>query len=163
MPGKVKAIRVLAVIAVTLLTLTSIFLIRQPLLLLVAAIAIFVLVWYWPRFNVEYEYVYVDGQLDFDMILGGEKRKTALRIELDDADVIAPLNSEKMAGYQHLRQKNFTSLEEGIEPYAIATKLPDKEDKVVLLFEPNRKMIQMIWNKYGKKTYLKPEDQDITV
>jgi len=62
------------------------------ILILLAVLAVVALVWYWPRFKVEWEYVFCDGQLDFDRIQGGEKRKTILRIELENADVIAPMH-----------------------------------------------------------------------
>ena len=93
------------------------------------------------------EYVYCDGQIDFDQIFGGEKRKTALRIELEDADAVAPVGSEKLAGYQHLPVKDFSSREEGARVYGIATRLPGSEDKVRILFEPNDRMLDMMETK----------------
>ncbi len=94
-----------------------------------------------------WEYVYVDGQIDFDEIFGGEKRKTVLRIEIEEADAVAPVDSEKLAGYRHLPVKNFTSLEEGARVYGIATKLSGKEEKVLILFEPSDKMLDMMSEK----------------
>ena len=37
-----------------------------------------------PRLHVEYEYVFCDGQLDFDKISGGMKRKNMLRIDFEN-------------------------------------------------------------------------------
>ena len=91
------------------------------------------------------EYIYCDGQLDFDQIYGGEKRKNALRIEIEDADVIAPMDSSRMDGYRHLSVKDFSSREPDAKLYGIATKLPGGSDtKYVIVFEPNEKMLDMM-------------------
>ena len=102
------------------------------------------LIWYWPRFDVSIEYIYCDGQIDFDQIFGGEKRKTALRIELEDADVVAPKDSERLAGCQHLPVKDFGSREPEARVYGIATKTPGSEDKILIWFEPSDKMLDMM-------------------
>lgn len=135
-------LKVLLVTIVVLLVLASLF---QRLLLLVAVAGGAALIWYWPRFKVTWEYIYCDGQLDFDMIQGGEKRKNILRIEIENADVIAPLASERLAGYRHIDQRDYSSRSGGDGVFGIATRLPDKgEEKVLILFEPSEKMIDMM-------------------
>ncbi len=128
------------------------FLSRLTILIMLAIAAIVGLVWYWPRFKVEWEYVFCDGQIDFDQILGGEKRKTILRIQLEDADLIAPMDSHRMDGYRHLPARDYSSLRPEVVKYGIATRLEEKEEKVVLVFEPNKKMLDMIKTKFPGKT-----------
>lgn len=52
------------------------------IIVFIGVAAIFALIWYWPRFKIEWEYVFCDGQLDFDMIQGanGVKIFCALRL-----------------------------------------------------------------------------------
>ena len=102
------------------------------------------LFWYWPRFDIMWEYIYCDGQIDFDQILGGEKRKTILRIEIENADVIAPSDSERLGGYSQLPVKDYSSLEDDAKKYAVVTKLPNKDSKVMILFEPSEQMLDMM-------------------
>lgn len=141
-------IKVFAIIFIVLLVLATPFF--KPLLI-AALILAGILIWYWPRFKVQWEYIYCDGQLDFDQILGEEKRKNALRIEIENADVIAPIKSSRLDGYRHLEEIDYTSKQEDAIIYGIATRLPDKEDKVVLLFEPTKKMLDLMINKYPSK------------
>lgn len=152
--AKITFLKGLLIAAVAVLVLVGL-LSGKSLLMLLAVAAVVALVWYWPRFQVEWEYVFCDGQLDFDQILGGEKRKTILRIELEDADLIAPYDSHKMDGYRHLSVRNFSSLQSEAKPYAIATRLEGKEEKTVILFEPNEKMLGMIQTKFPKKTQVR--------
>ncbi len=152
--AKVTFLKTILIIAVVALVAVG-FLSGKSLLIMLSVAAVVALVWYWPRFNVEWEYVFCDGQIDFDQILGGEKRKTILRIELDDADAIAPYESHKMDGYRHLSVRDFSSLQPEAKPYAIATKVEGKENKTVILFEPNEKMLGMIQTKFPKKTEIR--------
>lgn len=138
-------LKILLVTIVILLVLASMF---QRLLLLVAVAGGAALIWYWPRFRVVWEYVYCDGQLDFDMIQGGERRKNILRIEVENADVVAPIKSERLAGYRHLEVRDYSSKNPDAAVYGIATRLPDKgEEKVLILFEPGGRMVEMMHTK----------------
>lgn len=149
--AKVTFLKIILIIGVIILFAIG-FLSRINLLSLLSVAAVVALVWYWPRFKIEWEYIFCDGQLDFDQILGGEKRKTVLRVELEDADVIAPMDSHRMDGYRHLSVRNFSSLREEATVYGIAIKPEGKEEKVVLVFEPSRKMLEMIQAKFPNKT-----------
>ncbi len=138
-----KAILIVLVILIFLATLLS----GIRLLVLIGVAAVFALIWYWPRFKVEWEYVFCDGQLDFDMIQGGERRKNILRIEIEDADVIAPMDSTRLDGYRHLDVRDYSSMKEDAKRYGIAIRLPEKEDKVLILFEPTSRMIELMHKK----------------
>lgn len=141
----VIALKILLILIVILLVFASLF---QRLILLVAIAAGAALIWYWPRFKIVWEYVYCDGQLDFDMIQGGERRKNILRIEIENADVVAPVDSERLAGYRHLEVRDYSSRDADADVYGIATRLPEKgEEKVLILFEPSERMVEMMHTK----------------
>ena len=148
--GSVIALKIILIILVILVFLASILIsisTKINLLVLIGVAAIFGLIWYWPRFRVEWEYVFCDGQLDFDMIQGGERRKNILRIETEDADAIAPIQSTKLDGYRHLEVRDYSSMNEKANVYGIATRLPEKEEKVMILFEPTSRMVELMQKK----------------
>ena len=146
MTGAVIALKTILIVLVILVFVATI-LSGIRLLVLLGVAAVFGLIWYWPRFKVEWEYVFCDGQLDFDMIQGGERRKNILRIEIEDADVIAPVDSHRLDGYRHLYVRDYSSMKENVKVYGIATRLPEKEDKVLILFEPTSRMIDLMHKK----------------
>lgn len=146
MTGAVIALKTILIVLVILVFVATI-LSGIRLLVLLGVAAVFGLIWYWPRFKVEWEYVFCDGQLDFDMIQGGERRKNILRIEIEDADVIAPVDSHRLDGYRHLDVRDYSSMKENVKVYGIATRLPEKEDKVLILFEPTSRMIDLMHKK----------------
>lgn len=148
--GSVIALKIILIILVILVFLASILIsisTKINLLVLIGVAAIFGLIWYWPRFRVEWEYVFCDGQLDFDMIQGGECRKNILRIEIEDADAIAPIQSTKLDGYRHLEVRDYSSMNEKANVYGIATRLPEKDEKVMILFEPTSRMVELMQKK----------------
>lgn len=148
--GGTIALKIILVILTILVLLASILAARMThinLIVFLGVAAIFGLIWYWPRFKIEWEYVFCDGQLDFDVIQGGEKRKNILRIEIEDADVIAPIDSERLARYQHLEKRDYSSMRQDANRYGIVIRLPEKQEKVVILFEPTMRMVELMKKK----------------
>ena len=104
-----------------------------------------------PRLHVEYEYVFCDGQLDFDKISGGMKRKNMLRIDFDQLVVVAPKNSHALDGYRHegVAVKDFTSFEDDHAVYGIV--ISGGEKPTLIYFEPNEKMLAAMKQKAPRK------------
>ena len=49
-----------------------------------------------PKTDVEYEYLFVNGEFDIDMVMAKSKRKRVKSFNLSEADLVAPLNSHRM-------------------------------------------------------------------
>lgn len=105
-----------------------------------------------PRLNIEYEYVYCDGQIDFDRISGKAKRKRMLRIDLEQVEIVAPVTSHDLDSYKNnnnYKLRDFTSLKKDAKPYAAYYINGEKRYKV--LFEPNEKMLECMRYKAPRK------------
>lgn len=104
-----------------------------------------------PRLATEYEYVFCDGQVDFDRISGGAKRKTMLRVDFDKLVVVAPKNSHSLDGYRHNKVlvKDFTSLEENAKVYGMV--ITGGEQPTLIYFEPSEKMLAAMKQKAPRK------------
>lgn len=124
--------------------------IANKLLFVGGAILAFLVIWFWPRLNVEWEYIFVDGQLDFDTISGGEKRKTRLRIDFNDVEIVAPLASHSLDAYRHYRVRNYSSLRKDAKIYVVVVKI-DNDGLCQIYFEPSEKMVQMMKAKSPRK------------
>lgn len=119
--------------------------------MVLAVVLVIACVIVFPYLNVEYEYVYVDGQLDFDKIFSGNKRKTALRIDFENVEMMAPMNSHALDSYTHQQVKtmDFSSGEDNAKVYCIAVR--KGEQLTVIMCEPSDKMIALIKQKYPRK------------
>ena len=104
-----------------------------------------------PKLAIEYEYVFCDGQVDFDKISGGAKRKTMLRVDFEKLVVVAPKNSHALDGYRHngVEVKDFSSLEEKARVYGMV--ISGGEKSTMIYFEPNEKMLTAMKQKAPRK------------
>lgn len=143
------AVRVLLIFLAVIGVLLILF--QNSLLFILAVILIAAIVYIFPRLNVEYEYIYCDGQLDFDKIMGNAKRKTVKRIDFEHVDMMAPLGSHSLDGFSHLKcvVKDFSSGGKDAKPYVIVAR--DSGTITKYLFEPNDKMLSLIKMKYPRK------------
>lgn len=123
-------------------------------MIIVVAILVVLIVYFYPKLSIEYEYVFCDGQLDFDKIMGNSKRKNVMRIDLDQVQIVAIEGSNALDAYKNrtnLKVKNFTSLKPDIKPYIIITQT--NEDTVKIIFEPSEKMIECMKQKAPRKVF----------
>ena len=71
----------------------------NPIILIVAialGIACYFVI---PKTDVEYEYLFINGDFDIDMVMAKTKRKRVKSFKLSEADLAAPLNSHRMDYY----------------------------------------------------------------
>ena len=105
-----------------------------------------------PRFDVEWEYVFVDGQLDFDQILGGMARKRKMRVDFEKLEIIAPSNSHRLDSFKNMQMKeyDYSSLT-GCDNYSMICH--DKNSLIRIYFEPNEEMLKLMKNKSFRKVF----------
>jgi hypothetical protein len=112
---------------------------------------------FWNYYKLEYEYVYCDGQIDFDFVRNNSKRKHRLRINLENAELLAPDDSEKVVNYRDIDTvESYVSHSESPRIYALIVKKQDK--KIKILMEPNIKMLKLMRNKMPRKVELRERD-----
>ena len=139
------------VIALVIILVLSGFVINK-LLTILGVLGIFFAYYFLPMLNVMYEYVFCDGQLDFDKIMAGEKRKHMYRLDFDQVLIMAPANSHALDGYKSnpaAKKLDFTSLEKDRRVYCIVVSSGDIQ--TLVYFEPNDKMISYIKQKAPRK------------
>lgn len=122
----------------------------SKLLFALGLIAGCLIIWFWPRFNIEWEYIFVDGQIDFDTISGGENRKTRLRVDFEQVEVVAPLGSHALDQYKHYKVRNYSSLKKDAKIYVVVAKTGEAGLEQIY-FEPSEKMISMMKEKSPRK------------
>lgn len=107
-----------------------------------------------PLLNVDYEYIFCDGQIDFDRISGGEKRKTVLKLDMDNIEIMAPEKSHQLDSYNHMEGitvKDFSSKIADHKKYSIF--LSNEGKKLLVIFEPSEKMVEFAKQKAPRKVF----------
>ena len=107
--------------------------------------------------NVEYEYVYTNGELDIDIIYNRARRKRLFSTVVKDFEIMAHVEDKTYAGAFGGAQEiiNCHSGEIGPNTYAFLTTIKGKRSKVI--FEPNEKMLKAISTSLSRrKMHLRP-------
>ncbi len=124
-----------------------------PFLMILPVVAIFVAFYFGKRFScVEFEYIYYNGDMDIDRILGKETRKRFISISAKDMEIIAPSGSSALRPYENLKVYD-CSTNSGTHTYEIVTKKIVTGSKkksnategdaplVRIIFEPNKEIL----------------------
>ena len=83
-----------ALIALTVVSLLSFFLF--PLGILFFGIMIVADIFLFRQLDLEFEYLYVNGDLDIDKIMAKQKRKRVFQTNVSELEVIAPTGSAEL-------------------------------------------------------------------
>ena len=123
------------------------------IMLIVGAVGAYLLYLATPRFHVTYEYVFCDGQIDFDKILGGEGRKHDYRVDLESVEMVAPENSHALDNYRNsdLKVVDYSSLIKSPEHKVYVIINNGKKGMEKILFEPDETFVTMMKQKSPRK------------
>ena len=104
--------------------------------------------------NLEYEYLYVTGQLTIDKIMGQSKRKKAWEGTMDEIQIIAPSDSYVLKDYEtsNMKLMDFSSGVAGAKTYTLISQSGSNSSKVI--FEPNDRMLQCFRQTAPRKVIL---------
>ena len=147
--GKNKGIRVGLIFFVVF---SFILVLINPALIITPIVAIAITIFVFSRLKIEYEYIYADGQIDFDRISGNAKRKTMLRVDIENAEVIAPTNSDSIKAYNNndrIKVKDFSSYDSNVSTYSMIVSKNGELYKII--FEPSERMIKSMKYKQPRK------------
>lgn len=104
--------------------------------------------------DIEYEYLLVNNEFTIDVIYGKRKRKHCCSFDVKDAEVFAPLESDKVKQYldnNNISGKDYTSGDENGNIYVMVVKSEGKLIKVFI--EPNEKLFDGIKTYIPRKTF----------
>ena len=126
-------------------------LVKYGLIVLTALACYFVI----PKTDVEYEYLFINGDFDIDMIMSKTKRKKVSSFKLSEADLAAPLNSHRMDYYngnQKMKVMDFSSGNPEHKRFGIITKMNGDLCKIIL--EPDEALAKAMKNSAPSKVFL---------
>ena len=102
--------------------------------------------------DTEYEYQFISGDLDIDIIYGKAKRKKLNRYDMRKIEIFSPTNSAKLASYNNgtVKVLDYSS---GYLDRLTYSFIIDTNDghKTKVIFEPNEKLINAIKTVAGSK------------
>lgn len=106
-------------------------------------------IYFYRRGKIEYEYLYCDDVLLIAKIINKSKRKNMAKIETDNIELFAPVQSAELNQYKQLQVRDFASARKNNPVYVMVTVLRGK--KVRVLLEPSEKLLSCLKIKLGTR------------
>ncbi len=136
--SKDKLMRALIIAGALVIVAASMFIpFLQGFLLIIIVAAAFLAYYLLSQQNIEYEYIYTNGELDIDCIFNKSKRKRVFSGNVKDFELMAHVDNKNQAGSfgACAETKDFSSGVVGKDTFAFSTQYKGKLIKVI--FEPN--------------------------
>lgn len=112
-------------------------------LIVIAAVIVFTVITI-RNFDLEYEYAFVEGELDVDKIVCKSSRKRCASFDFKKLECMAPMGSQSDLRLIGKRYKEFDfSSNDPEQPKYVAYVMKENET-VRLIFEPNEEMVEAI-------------------
>ena len=140
-----KILLVLGTVASIALIVKSIFFIFVPFILLGVTIVFFKIT------NVEYEYIFFNGDFDIDKIIVKQFRKRIVSTGLYEVEVIAPTGSLEIQQYRKIKKYNYSSRRKGVKTYQMVINHKGKRARIV--FEPTEELLTEMKLSAPRKVY----------
>ena len=92
--------------------------------------------------DIEFEYLYIDKELQIDRILSKNKRKRMETLDLTGLEILAPIRSHELDRYRNREMKkvDYSSGDESHDPQKYMLVMKDKK----IIFEPTEEMVKTI-------------------
>lgn len=94
--------------------------------------------------DLEFEYLYVNGTLDIDKIMSKSKRKRVKSLDMQKLEMIAPIDSYHLDSYKNGK---FTELDvsSGVKENKLYVMIiNDNNERLKVIFEPNDRILDSI-------------------
>ena len=92
--------------------------------------------------DIEFEYLYIDKELQIDRILNKNKRKRMETLDLNELEILAPIRSHELDGYRNrdMKKADYSSGEESHDSQKYMLVVNNKQ----IIFEPTEEMVKTI-------------------
>lgn len=146
------AIKLLLIIA-TFIALTFMVLMLSVIPFLIAVAFGVVYYFYSTGVDLEFEYTFVNGELDIDRIMNKSRRRRALAFDFTHLEIMAREKSHLVDSYRQKSCKtyDFTSLRSENKEKVYVIYGTDKNEMIRILFEPDEKMLNDMRNNAPRK------------
>ena len=91
-------------------TLLSVYGVVHCLFFIVLTVILLVMdIYLYLEFDAEYEYLFVNGELDVDKIIHKSRRRRICTIKLEEIEVLAPFGTGELRQYQRAKKSDYSS------------------------------------------------------
>ena len=121
-------------------TLLSVYGVVHCLFFIVLTVILLVMdIYLYLEFDAEYEYLFVNGELDVDKIIHKSRRRRICTIKLEEIEVLAPFGTGELRQYQRAKKSDYSSGRRNDQTYVLVVSRAGELRKII--FEPNQTIV----------------------
>lgn len=112
---------------------------------LLGLVPFFAIYFLYPYTKIEYEYIFVTGELTIDKIISQRRRKRVIALDMANIEMIADLSGHYLDGQMgnnHIKKYDFSSGEKDRKLFGVLCSVAG--DTRVYIIEPSAKLIEAI-------------------
>jgi len=154
--GVVLISRIMCIIAALFLILFGMSTLGPYGLLVIFAVG-YAAMYFFKMTDVEYEYLLLSNELSIDVIYGKSKRKHAVTYKIQEAEMFAPINSDRVQNYlnnEKIVAKNYTSGNPETNDKVYVLVINNNGQMFKVFIEPNENLFEGIKSYIPRKTYI---------
>lgn len=109
----------------------------------------------WTNSKLEYEYIFVTGELTIDKIISQNKRKRIVALDMANVEMIADLSGHYLDGQMgnnNIKKLNYTSGEKDRKLFGVL--YSESGNTRIYIIEPNAKLIEAIRKSAPRKVMM---------
>lgn len=166
---KTSVMKMFIILASAILMYVAIGLTQAYNLIIIMPASVVLIAWIGYRaylmFNVEYEYIVTNGELDIDRIIARRGRKRMINVKTNAYELIAPYDSEHRAAYEQGNFAKTIDARSSVNAENVWFIIADVRDtgRVRILFEPTPKMLKIFSDYLPRQMavrYQPPEEEE---
>lgn len=117
----------------------------NPIFLTVALVLGVITYFILPSTDLEFEYLFVNGEMDVDKVMSKTKRKKVKSFSIKDAEMVASMKSHRLDYYKNNQKMKILDFSSGDpEHYRLAVITHDGADTCMIIIEPDEKLAGQI-------------------
>ena len=121
-------------------TLLSVYGVVHCLFFIVLTVILLVMdIYLYLEFDAEYEYLFVNGELDVDKIIHKSRRRRICTIKLEEIEVLAPFGTGELRQSQRAKKSDYSSGRRNDQTYVLVVSRAGELRKII--FEPNQTIV----------------------
>jgi len=153
---RTRILRFLVIAAAVVITISALMAIPQFGVIVAFAVC-FGAYYLMSFFNIEYEYVFTNGDLDIDIIYSKARRKRLLTTHLNKADIMCHVEDTMKIGELSGAEVTLDYSSGVVNEYTYAFLTMHNNKRTKIIIEPNEKMLKAISGVLTRrKLFLKP-------
>lgn len=137
-PNGKDTLKKAALISIAIVSVLVVFIF--PLGLLIPIVVIALVYYLLTRLDVEYEYLYVNGDLDIDKIMHKSRRKRVFSVNVKEMELLAPEGDARLNEYRNAKVIDLSSGPNTDGRYVLVS--GKKGEMTKMIFEPNETIIE---------------------